>query len=166
MKILLYFLIIGCANVLLAQSPEAIANIESKAHRLSPTQLNERIQSPEIIDVTSYDLNFTFDSSLNSLTGISKVNFIMLEETNQVTLDAQTNLNTESVFQDENIPVTFTRTSNHIIVQLNETKSIGEVLSLTVQYQTNINNSEALTKEYHNGIPIVSSLSEPFYAST
>ncbi len=166
MKILLYFLIIGCANILLAQSPEVIANIESKGHRLSPTQLHDRMQSPELIDVTYYDLNFIFDSSLNNFTGISKVNFIMLEETNQVTLDAQTNLNTESVFQDENIPVTFTRTSNHIIVQLNETKSIGEVLSLTVQYQTNINNSEALTKEYHNGIPIVSSLSEPFYAST
>lgn len=153
-------------NFIFAQSPENISKIESKSLRLNSFQMQERMSGPEQIDVLSYDLSFTFDEELISFSGISKIHFIMLEESDEIILDADSNLLVTEVLQNDNFSNLFQRSSNQLIVELDEVKSIGETVELSVFYSTTIQSSEALTRDFHNGIPVVASLSEPFYASS
>ena len=166
MKIFPSFLLFCISTIVFSQSAEIISNLEAKSFHLQPQQMQERMDNPELIDVLSYDLSLNFDHALQHFTGQSKINFQVLEETNQITLDAKYNLQIITVVEDENLDASFVRNTNTIIVQLNEPKSIGDLVSLTVNYSSNISSAEGMTKDYHNGTPIISTLSEPFYAST
>lgn len=166
MKQFVSFAFLLALFLLQAQSPETIAEHESKSFRTHQNTILSQSEAVDNIDVTAYELNFNFDEALNSFDGVSVVKFTVLEATNQVILDAKSNLNVSQVVDGNETSLSFTRNTNSIQVDLGETKAAGDEVELNVSYSANIDASEGLILDDHNGTPVLASLSEPFYAST
>lgn len=150
-----------------AQSPERIAEMEMKSRFHSAISQPELLtENPEIIDVTRYDLHFTLMPNSNSFSGTSVVYFNFLEATTQITFDAQNNLNITEIRLGETQLTSFSRQNRTVTLNLPRTYQPGESLTVEFDYTSSYSAAEALFKESQYGNPLITTLSEPFGASS
>ena len=157
----LIFLIIN------AQSPEIIADLERKVYdNSSQFDTEDLMQLPEIIDVTRYDLYFSLFPNQDTFSGNSHIFFTALDDIDEVTFDAQSNLNITQLQVNSATHTDYTRAGNNITINLNQTLSTGESMVISVEFNSAYSQAASMYKEIQNGQPIISTLSEPFGASS
>ncbi|MDO5654907.1 MAG: M1 family aminopeptidase [Flavobacteriaceae bacterium] len=150
-----------------SQSPELIAELEMKSN-LNQTNFQPHLltENTSEIDVTRYDLYFNLNPHSTTFSGTSVIYFNVLEPINQVVFDAQSNLNIQQIHIDDNLVTEFTRNENSIQLNLQQYLNPTENHSVSISYSSNYANSEAIFRETQNGQPLISTLSEPFGASS
>lgn len=160
------YLAILSAGLLVAQNGEQIVEIEKKAynHSNAPSMFH-RSDSPEVIDVYQYDLYFNITPSEDNFSGTSVSYFTALENTSQVTLDADNTMTISQVKYNGNELSSYTHSSNVLTISLPSELSTGTQATIEVSYSASYNGSEGIFKNTHNGEPLISTLSEPFGAS-
>lgn len=167
MKFLSTLLSIFISTFTLAQSIEAIAEMEMKSHLNSARlQSQSRMDNPEIIDVTRYDLTFNLNPEIDTFSGTSIISFTTLDEITEVTFDAQDNLNITQVSIFDNSTTNFVRNENTITIELGETIAAGTNMEISIDYNSSYANADSMYMDSQDGVPLVYTLSEPFGAST
>lgn len=166
MKIYFTYLAVLLTGFILAQNTNKIAEAEKKAYKRSLSSvLTQRTDSPEVIDIYQYDLYFDINPGDSGFSGTSISYFTALEDTSQVTLDANSTMTINEVKYNGNVLTTYTHSSDELTINLPSELTEGAQGSIEVSYTAMYSNSKGISKETHNGESIVSTLSESFDAS-
>ncbi|HEX2786647.1 MAG TPA: M1 family aminopeptidase [Ignavibacteria bacterium] len=118
------------------------------------------------IDATYYKLFIQINLNPNSINAYTQINATSLKNSlSQVFLDLTNGLTVDSVIQNNN-KVSWTHNSNKIFIDLKNSVSIGENISVTVYYHglPPLDN-ESFVFSTQSGAPLIWTLSEPFGAS-
>lgn len=140
-----------------------ISKAERNSYRHHDVEELTRNTDPNI-DVQRYTLHFTVTPGENEIQGKSITQFTAVTSTNEVKLDAKSNISISSVTFEGN-SVNFTHENNLVTITLPQNVNQGESASITVNYVANIANVEGIYNDSHNNKPEVYTLSEPFFAS-
>lgn len=163
-KILLSFVLISSLGF--SQSIESIAEMEMKSSLRTGSISSETFRdSPENIDVNKYDIHLDLNDE-SQFTGTTKIYGKALENVTELTFDAKNNINISEVLVQPGNITAFTRNANSVTIQLNESLTIDEEFTAEISYNSSYSASSGLTKDSQNGTTLISSLSEPYDAST
>lgn len=161
---LLFFIF---SSILLSQSADLIAEMEMKS-RISPThsQPGNLMDGPDIINVWRYELHFDLDPSASTFSGTSGIRFTVLEPVSEVTFDADNNLIISEIRINNNPTTSYTRTFDAVTIDLNQTFEPGIEIMIDIDYTSTYADAGSMFKETQNGNPLITTLSEPFGASS
>ena len=117
-------------------------------------------------DITYHELRFTVDPTENFIIGKVTSTFKALAAMNSVTFDLSYELSVSSVKLSGSSLTFVQNTTNELVITLPSTLASGNSLTLVIDYfGSPPTEQEAFTQTYHNGTPIIFTLSEPFGAS-
>jgi aminopeptidase N len=117
-------------------------------------------------DVHYYDLAFSFSISDEILYGTSRIHFTSLaNDLSQITIDLSSEFMIDSVFFGA---TSYQRSGNQVTLTLVENLTIDQTGTIGITYHGHPveNGFQAFTFETQSGIPMLSTLSEPYGAST
>ncbi|WP_417352808.1 M1 family aminopeptidase [Flavobacterium alkalisoli] len=118
----------------------------------------------ENYDITYHRLEFTVDPAVFFITGSVTTNYIALEDMTTITFDLTSELSVSSVKQG-NTNLSFTQGGNELVITLPQLQLQGEEGTVTINYSGSPSTQEeAFNLSTHNGIPVMSTLSEPYGA--
>ena len=118
-------------------------------------------------DVTYYRLNLKIDPTDEIISGdVTTQAVSTVSGLKQITLDFYDNMVVDSVLS-EDVSLTYTHANNALIIELPGKFNTAEIFTVTVYYHgqpmtTGGVSSHSFTFEKHGGVPIISTLSEPF----
>lgn len=141
---------------------QQIAEAEMKsAFTLKDLSTNPDTQN---YDITYHRLEFTVDPAVFFITGSVTTNYIALEDMTTITFDLTSQLSVSSVKQG-NTNLSFTQGGNELVITLPQVQLQGEEGTVTINYSGSPSTQEeAFNLSTHNGIPVMSTLSEPYGA--
>ena len=120
-------------------------------------------------DVTYYRLNLRIDPSDEIISGdVTTQAISTASDLKEIVLDFYENMEIDSILS-EGKHLTYSRANNQLILNLAEPYEIGETFTVTVYYRGRPGNKggfHSFTFEEHVGVPIISTLSEPFGSPT
>ena len=117
-------------------------------------------------DVTYYTLDFRFDIASSILYGEVTIRGSAAESNLQrIDLDMDDNLSVTSIGGDA---FSYTHRNNILSLQLNKILNENETFNVSITYSSleKKNNDRGIYFQYHNSTPVISTLSEPYYAHT
>lgn len=115
-------------------------------------------------DIRYHKLELTIDPNVYFVSGKVTSRFVPTENLNTIVFDLSHELSVSLVKQGA-ATLTFSHSNNQLTINLNETVAIGEIGEVEITYSgAPPTQNEAFTKSFHNGIPIIWTLSEPFGA--
>ena len=117
-------------------------------------------------DVTYYKLEFTVDPAVAFINGVITTTFTAKSNMNTVVFDLDDNMLVSAVSQNGN-PLSYTQNSNdELSITLSNTLLKGQSTSVKITYSGNPVSSGfgSFEQTYHNGSPIIWTLSEPYGA--
>lgn len=140
----------------------SIAEAEMKAaSALVNFQVNPNTQN---YDITYHELRFTVDPAIYSISGVVKTTFTALSTMSTVTFDMATALTVSSVTMN-NSNLTFTQANYELVISLPTSLAAGSSATVTITYSGVPPTGEAaFTTGFHNGTPVLYTLSEPYGA--
>ena len=140
----------------------------------SESELAKKILSQKInVNTINYDLKYhkldiNLDPEQAFISGTITSHFLALDDLNQITFDLSDNMQVESVTHlSTNTNLNYTQNSDdELVIDLVQLQSQGTLDSLSVTYSGNPVSSGfgSFEQSYHNGDPIVWTLSEPYGA--
>ncbi len=155
------FTLAFCQNL---ESTSSIAEAEMKAaSALVNFQVNPNTQN---YDITYHELRFTVDPAIYGISGVVKTTFTALSTMSTVTFDMApaTALTVSSVTMN-NSNLTFTQANYQLVINLPTSLSAGSSATVTITYSGVPPTGEAaFTTGFHNGTPVLYTLSEPYGA--
>jgi len=142
----------------------------SRFLRMEETFLSKTTKaSASNFDVSYYQIRLDIDPQKEQISGdVTTKAFSMVPNLEEIELDFWENMAIDSVLS-EDTHLFYTRVGNRLIINLVETVEIGEIFTATVYYRghpVNKGGFHPFTFEYHQGEPIISTLSEPFGSPT
>ena len=160
------------ATAVLAQDFDALARSRRNIRDLEQSRYHQHQQrlakvltpNQRFYDVTSYTLNisiFPDNELINGSVSISAGSLV--ENLASVDLDLLSNMVVDSVLQD-GVALGFTHQGKILNAVLNRSYGVGENFTITVYYRGNPRNIGLGSWRWssHSGVPIISTLSEPF----
>lgn len=167
---LLLFMIICRSTLAFGQDiPSAVGDFFYVSEARRHIALKNALAQPPVdnnIDVTYYKLDLTVATDPNYLRGVVTVNAVCVGSSlSQVTLDLMNSMVVDSI-RVESVSVGFVQQPSTVVITLNRTYAVGELLSLEIAYHglpaTTGFGSFVFTT--HSGVPWIWSLSEPYGA--
>ena len=151
------------AYVSVAQIDTAIAdyqiNEKRRAEKKMAFNANPNTQN---YDIKYHRLEVTINPNQYFISGKVTSRFIPTENLNTIVFDLSHQLNVSQVKQGASI-LTFTQSNNQLTINLAQTVNQGVQGEVEITYSgTPPTTNEAFTKSFHNGSPIIWTLSEPF----
>jgi aminopeptidase N len=146
-----------------AMTVEQIAEAEMKsASGLLDVQINPNTLN---YDITYHKLEFTLNPSVYFITGKVTTTFTALSDMNSVTFDLANTLTVATVKRN-NSNLTFIQNANkELIINFPTTVAAGTVTTVEISYSgAPAVGEDAFTTSFHNGTPVLYTLSEPFGA--
>ncbi|MUV05384.1 T9SS type A sorting domain-containing protein [Flavobacterium rakeshii] len=138
----------------------------AEAEMKSAFQLKDLTTNPNTAnyDITYHMLQFEVNPAEFYISGVVTTNYTALENMTTITFDLTSQLNVTSVTSGEN-NLTYTQSGNELVITLAQQLNEGEEGTVTVTYSgTPSTQEEAFNLGTHNGIPVMSTLSEPYGA--
>lgn len=138
----------------------------AEAEMKSAFQLKDLTTNPNTAnyDITYHMLQFEVDPAEFYISGVVTTNYTALENMTTITFDLTSQLNVTSVTTGEN-NLTYTQNGNELVITLAQQLNEGEEGTVTVTYSgTPSTQEQAFNLATHNGIPVMSTLSEPYGA--
>ena len=115
-------------------------------------------------DVTYHKLELNVNPEQYFIGGTVTTQFVPNENLQHIVFDFSHQLQVTEVLQ-QNQSLTFSQADNELTIQLDDTVEEGTTGEVVITYQgTPPTTNEAFTQSYHNGTPIIWTLSEPFGA--
>lgn len=117
-------------------------------------------------DVTYYGLNLQIDVAGESLSGKTVIRGIANQDNlQQIELDLDNVLTVMAVGDDA---TGYTHINDILTITLNRSLNITDTFRVSIEYSgtPQVSNSKGFFFKYHNGAPVISTLSEPYYAHT
>jgi len=115
-------------------------------------------------DVNYHKLEFTVDPAIYFINGSVTTKFTALENMSTITFDLTSQLNVSSVTQN-NTALTFTQSENELVITFPSTIAAGQQGEVKINYSGMPGfENESFTISDHDGVPILSTLSEPYGA--
>ncbi|HPC35522.1 MAG TPA: M1 family aminopeptidase [Candidatus Marinimicrobia bacterium] len=133
--------------------------------RVALAQLSEYANT-SAYDVAYYGLNFHFDIDNSILYGNVIIRGSAVENNlQQIDFDMDNNLSVTSIGGDA---VAYTQRNNILSLKLNKTLNKTDTFSVSITYSgaEETNDDRGIYFQYHNSAPVISTLSEPYYAHT
>ena len=140
----------------------------------SESELAKKILSQKInVNTINYDLKYhkldiNLDPDEAFISGTITSHFLALDDLTQITFDLSDNMQVENVTHlSTNTNLNYTQNSDdELVIELAQLQSQGTIDSLSVTYSGNPVSSGfgSFEQSYHNGDPIVWTLSEPYGA--
>lgn len=144
------------ASVAAYQMREQWSAEKKKAFNANPNTQN--------YDIRYHRMDWTVDPNVYYISGSVTSQFIPSEDLNTIVFDLSDDLTVTEVKQGTNV-LNFTHTNNEITIQLAQTVMASTLGEVQITYSgVPSSDNEAFTKSYHNGTPIIWTLSEPFGA--
>lgn len=163
-----FFVVIGSLFALCATAQ--IASDPQDDYRLYEKQAAEKrlafIPNPNTLnyDVTYQKLALDINPEQYYIAGTVTTQFVPNEDLQRIVFDFSHQLQVTEVLQ-ANQPLTFSQADNELTIQLAGTVEKGTSGEVVITYQgAPPTANEAFTQSYHNGTPIIWTLSEPFGA--
>lgn len=138
----------------------------AEAEMKSAFQLKDLTTNPNTAnyDITYHMLQFEVDPAEFYISGVVTTNYTALEDMTSITFDLTSQLNVTSVTSGED-NLTYTQSGNELVITLAQQLNQGEEGMVTVTYSgTPSTQEQAFNLATHNGIPVMSTLSEPYGA--
>ena len=150
-------------------SEQHFLEIVSSEHNFAKKILSQKINANTInYDLKYHKLDINLDPEEAFISGTITSHFLALEDINQITFDLSDNMEVENVTHlSSNISLNYIQNSDdELIIDLNQLQTQGTIDSLSVTYSGNPISSGfgSFEQSYHNGDPIVWTLSEPYGA--
>ena len=118
-------------------------------------------------DVTFYDIDLKIDPDTETISGTVGVEGTSLVTSiDMIEVDLYSGLHVESVKNEQGVDLIFTHNSNLLSVTLDNTVSIGNSFKIIIDYngQPQSSGFGSFGFDWHNGEPMIWSLSEPYGA--
>ena len=168
MKRIVWLYVLLSVTVLKAQDYQLALGDIAEAESKSAIQ---RINQTRNLNTGNYDLKYhrlelTLDPNVAFLTGNVTSYFLAKENMSDITFELTNNMIVSSVKQ-RGVDLTFVQNiDDELVINLPQIQNIGVLDSLTISYSGNPKNSNlgSFEQTYHNGDPIVWTLSEPYGA--
>lgn len=163
------YVLLSCFSLcsVFAQNNRNITNRIAEAEMKSASKLMNLQVNPNTsnYDVTYSKLEFTVNPNFYAITGKVTHTFKALSNMTTVTFDLTNQLTVNSVKRGST-NLTFTQnTSNELVINLGTTITTGNSTTVEINYSgAPATGEQAFTKDTHNGLPIIWTLSEPFGA--
>ncbi|MCH1547168.1 MAG: M1 family metallopeptidase, partial [Flavobacteriaceae bacterium] len=144
-------------------------DIVNSEHNFAKKILAQKIN----VNTVNYDLKYhkldvVLDPDEAFISGTITSHFLALQDLNQLTFDLADNMQVDNVTNlSTNTSLNYTQNSNdELVIDLEQTQIEGTIDSLSVTYSGNPVSSGfgSFEQSYHNGDPIVWTLSEPYGA--
>ena len=134
-------------------------NEKKRAEKIMAFNANPNTQN---YDIKYHKLEVTINPNQYFISGKVTSRFIPTENLNTIVFDLSHQLNVSQVKQGTST-LTFTQSNNQLTIQLAQTVNEGVQGEVEITYSgTPPTTNEAFTKSFHNGTPIIWTLSEPF----
>ena len=134
-------------------------NEKKRAEKIMAFNANPNTQN---YDIKYHKLEVTINPNQYFISGKVTSRFIPTENLNTIVFDLSHQLNVSQVKQGTST-LTFTQSNNQLTIQLAQTVNEGGQGEVEITYSgTPPTTNEAFTKSFHNGTPIIWTLSEPF----
>ena len=133
------------------------------------SQLKQADQSD--FDVTYYQIRLNINPVDKNISGsVTTKAIAKISGLREITLDFYGNMNVDSVFSN-GVALSYNhdRTHHKLVITLDGKYGVGEIFAVTVYYHgqpMDVGGFHSFTFEEHQGVPIISTLSEPFGAPT
>lgn len=115
---------------------------------------------------TYYRLEMNLNPYQESFSGKTTMRFKTTQNTSLIKINAQPNLNIESIYY-HSIPITnYSRNGTVLSIQIPNSLPENQLDSISISFSGNASNSSGLNLGYHSGIPIIETLAEPWHASS
>ena len=171
MKILYTLLLIP--GLLLAQDQQIPQNYHQelarfKAQALEQSQEMHKAEIPTeygSYDVQYYALDLTFNNETEIVSGTVEMRAKSLSAQAGISLDLYNNMTVDSIYGR---PDSYTHINNTVTCQFDSALENGEIFSIFITYHGSpqVAGFQGLTFDNHSQGPIISSLSEPYFART
>ncbi len=139
---------------------EAKSALKKMYYRINPNTGN--------YDLKYHRLEFNVDPSVDFISGDVTSYFEAKENMNEITFDLADNMTVSQVLQRSNLLSFVQNANNELVITLAATQNTGVLDSLTISYSgTPIASTPgfgAFEQNFHNGEPIIWTLSEPYGA--
>ena len=161
----LFFLLLVALPLFSQSTPHTIHTI-AEAEMKSASATMNFIANPNTLnyDVTYQKLEFTVNPAVYFISGKVTTTFKALSSMSSVIFDLTNDLTVSSVKQN-NLPVTFSQSTEELTITLQNTLTTGNSTSVEIIYSGAPSDAEdAFTISTHSGTPILWTLSEPYGA--
>ncbi len=151
--------------VLNAQSNKQIQNLLQAEKKSFSTTSNLSVNpNTQNYDITYHKLEFTVNPTAYFISGKITTTYTALSNMSTITFDKANELIVSTVKKNGANLVFTSNSTNELIITLPSTQFAGTSATIEVTYSgaPPVNGFRAFTQEYHNGAPIVYTLSEPY----
>ncbi len=158
-----FYLLLLTASFASAQETDAIAEAEMK----SAASLTSFAVNPNTLnyDISYHKLEFTVDPDAYFIDGTVTTTYTALSNMSSITFDLVQQLDVAAVYKDD-APLTFTQNNNdELVINFPAVQAAGTTGTVTIYYSGLPGFSDnSFTTSEHNGVPVLSTLSEPYGA--
>lgn len=127
---------------------------------------NEGTQLDAAYQPVYYRLEMNLNPNQTNFSGKTTVHFNTSADLSEFKINAKPNLTIESVVYHQNNLTNYSRSGEVLTIQLPGIIESEKLDSISISFSGNSDSSAGLSRGYHDGIPVIETLSEPWLASS